>query len=96
MSVSSQTDKPSDDTDEQASPSQERRKSKDIPPVELHATLNMAQQVALSEVSHYGYDLRWIRNTPMGSLAIVMADGKVMTIDDDGEIEPNPKIVIRP
>jgi hypothetical protein len=31
----------------------------------------------------------------MGKLAIGMVNGKVMTIEDEGEIEPNPTITIR-
>ena len=73
----------------------ERRSRKEIELLQLQADLTMAQKVALSEVGHYGYDLAFVRNTPMGKLAIVMVNGKVMTIDDEGEIEPQPTITIR-
>lgn len=84
-----------DNSDEQQQGSVERRSDKPVELLKLEADLTMAQKVALSEVGHYGYDLAFVRNTPMGKLAIVMVNGKVMTIDDEGEIEPNPQITIR-
>ncbi len=73
----------------------ERRSQKEIELLQLQADLTMAQKVALSELGHYGYDLAFVRNTLMGKLAIAMRNDKVMTIDDEGEIEPNPAITIR-
>jgi hypothetical protein len=70
----------------------EQRPGKAVKLMEIDADLNFAQKVALSEVGHYGYDLTFIRNTLAGKLV----NGKVMTIDHEGEIEPNPKTTIRP
>ena len=74
---------------------EEQRSGEEIQLLQLMDSLTMAQKVALSELGRYGYNLAFIRSTEDGPLAIAMAEGKVMTIDDEGEIEPNPDIVIR-
>mgnify|MGYP001029109522 CR=1 FL=1 len=73
----------------------EKRAAQALDLRQVLANLSMAQKVALSEVGHYGYDLAFVRATDNGPLAVVMADDKIMTIDNDGEIEPNPNIPIR-
>lgn len=75
--------------------SEEKRSGEEIALMKLLDNLTMAQKVALSEIGRYGYNLKFIRRTDDGTMAIAMAEGKVMTIDDEGEIEPNPDIVIR-
>ncbi|MFT4929566.1 MAG: hypothetical protein ACI8WB_005700 [Phenylobacterium sp.] len=74
---------------------EEQRSGEEVHLLQLMDNLTMAQKVALSELGRYGYNLAFIRSTEEGPLAIAMAEGKVMTIDDEGEIEPNPNIVIR-
>jgi len=58
--------------------------------------LSLAQKFAASSLTQFGYDLAFIRNSSMGSLAVLMCDGNVATISDEGEIDTSPTITIRP
>ncbi len=58
--------------------------------------LTLAQECSLSDVSHFGYELAFVRKTPEGSLAIVQVDNQFITIDDAGEVDYHPEIKIRP
>ncbi len=62
---------------------------------QLLKELSVAQQCSLSEISHYGYTLSFIRQTPDGKLAVVQMDNAAITIDEDGEIDHNSIIKIR-
>ncbi|MEW6981498.1 hypothetical protein AAD001_02465 [Colwelliaceae bacterium 6471] len=58
--------------------------------------LSLAQKFSASNLSKYGYDLAFVRNSNSGSLAVLLRDGQSTTISDDGEIDTHPNIVIRP
>lgn len=58
--------------------------------------LSLAQKFAASSLTQFGYDLAFIRNSSMGSLAVLLCDGNVATISDEGEIDTSPAITIRP
>lgn len=58
--------------------------------------LSLAQKFAASSLTQFGYDLAFIRNNRVGSLAILLCDGSAATISDDGEIDTSPSITIRP
>jgi len=58
--------------------------------------LTLAQKFAASSMTQFGYDLSFIRNSNNGSLAILQCDGKAATINDEGEVNSTPSIVIRP
>lgn len=58
--------------------------------------LSLAQKFAASSLTQFGYDLAFIRNSSMGSLAVLLCDGNVATISDEGEIDTSPTITIRP
>ncbi|WP_286234073.1 hypothetical protein [Thalassotalea sediminis] len=58
--------------------------------------LSLAQKFAASSLTQFGYDLSFIRASNAGSLAVLMCDGNVATISDDGEIDTSPTITIRP
>ncbi len=58
--------------------------------------LSLAQKFAASSLTQFGYDLAFIRNSNAGSMAILLCDGNVATITDDGEINTSPEITIRP
>jgi len=58
--------------------------------------LSLAQKFAASSMTQFGYDLSFIRNSNSGSLAILQCDGKTATINDEGEVNSTPNIVIRP
>lgn len=57
--------------------------------------LTLAQKFAASSLTQFGYDLAFIRNSKLGSLAILLCDGNAATISSDGEIDTAPQIVIR-
>ena len=57
--------------------------------------LSVAQQCSLSEISHFGYTLSFVRETPDGKLAVVQLDDAAITIDEEGEIDHNSSIKIR-
>lgn len=58
--------------------------------------LSLAQKFAASSMTQFGYDLSFIRNSNNGSLAILQCNGKAATINDEGEVNSTPNIVIRP
>jgi hypothetical protein len=47
-------------------------------------------------MTQFGYDLSFIRNSNSGSLAILQCNGKAATINDEGEVNSTPDIIIRP
>jgi len=57
--------------------------------------LSVAQQCSLSEISHFGYTLSFVRQTPEGKLAVVQLGDAAITIDEEGEIDHNSSIKIR-
>ncbi|MFB0979858.1 MAG: hypothetical protein QMC62_02930 [Alteromonadaceae bacterium] len=58
--------------------------------------LSLAQKFAASSMTQFGYDLSFIRNSKKGSLAILQCNGKTATINDEGEVNSTPDIIIRP
>ena len=61
----------------------------------LWEKLTLAQKFATSSLTQFGYDLTYIRNSQIGSLAILLCNGNIATISDDGEINTSPGITIR-
>jgi len=57
--------------------------------------LSVAQQCSLSEISHFGYTLSFVRETPEGKLAVVQLGDAAITIDEEGEIDHNSGIKVR-
>jgi len=57
--------------------------------------LSVAQQCSLSEISHFGYTLSFVRQTTEGKLAVVQLGDAAITIDEEGEIDHNSGIKIR-
>lgn len=62
---------------------------------QLLKELSVAQQCSLSEISHYGYTLSFVRETEEGKLAVVKLDNAVITIDEEGDIDHNSSIKLR-
>lgn len=73
----------------------EERRHLEVRIERLLRELTVAQQCSLSEISHFGYSLSFVRTTPEGKLAVVQIDNGTLTIDDQGEIDNNPDIQIR-
>lgn len=61
----------------------------------LYSQLNAAQQAAVSSLSHFGYELTFIRCHESGDIAILQQGEQVATVDDEGNIDPDPNIKIR-
>lgn len=61
----------------------------------LWARLTLSQQFSASSLNQYGFDLAFIRSTDTGSLAVMLCDNAAATIDNHGEIDTSPDIIIR-
>ncbi len=72
----------------------ERRQHTSVP-IALWDKLSLAQKFAASSLIQFGYDLNYIRNSRVGSLAILLCNGNVATISSEGEIDTSPDIRIR-
>jgi len=62
---------------------------------QLLKELSVAQQCSLSEISHFGYTLSFVRKTPDGKLAVVQLGDSAITIDEEGEIDHHSSIKVR-
>lgn len=62
---------------------------------DLWDKLTLSQQFSVSSLNQYGYNLAFIRNSDEGSLAILLCEDNAATIDNHGEINTSPDIVIR-
>jgi hypothetical protein len=58
--------------------------------------LSLAQKFAASSLIQFGYDIAFIRNSQVGSVAILLCDGHSATISDEGIIDTSPNLIIRP
>ena len=57
--------------------------------------LNLAQKFSVAELQRYGYDLLFVRHYAEGSLAVLASGNKVAAIDIEGQIDVEPRIVLR-
>jgi len=57
--------------------------------------LNLAQKFSVAELQRYGYQLQFVRNMPTGKVAVLDVAGKLAAIDDDGQIDTAPEIILR-
>lgn len=57
--------------------------------------LNLAQKFSAAELQRYGYELKFVRTLATGKIAVLEYDGKLASIDLEGSIDVNPKIVVR-
>ena len=73
----------------------ERRQQQNIATDTLWNKLSLAQKFAASSLTQFGYDLTYIRNSNVGSLAILLCNDNAATISSEGEINTSPDIIIR-
>ena len=57
--------------------------------------LNLAQKFSVAELQRFGYDLLFVRHIANGSMAVLAAGSKVAAIDIEGQIDIEPKVVLR-
>lgn len=57
--------------------------------------LNMAQKFSVAELQRFGYELEFVRRSPSFSLAVLRSEGRVASVDQDGQIDTAPKITFR-
>lgn len=58
--------------------------------------LNLAQKYAVSELHRYGYELQFVRNIGTRRVAVLDIAGQFAAIDDNGQIDTKPHIILRP
>lgn len=73
----------------------ERRQQTNLATDTLWNKLSLAQKFAASSLTQFGYDLTYIRNSNVGSLAILLCNGNAATISCEGDINTSPNIIIR-
>lgn len=57
--------------------------------------LSLAQKFAASSLTQFGYELVFIRNDKVSSLAVLMCNESIATISKAGEINTAPNIKLR-
>lgn len=57
--------------------------------------LSLAQKFAASSLTQFGYELVFIRNDKVSSLAVLMCNESIATISKAGEINTAPYIKLR-
>jgi len=61
----------------------------------LYEELNLIQKVMVCELGRLGYQLHYIRGRYANSIAILLCDDKIASVDRQGEININSNIEIR-
>ena len=62
---------------------------------ELWETLTLAQKFAASSLTQFGYELTFIREDNIGSIAVLVCNGNIATISKIGEINTAPSLKLR-
>ena len=88
--MTSETAKHTDET----SLEQDRRHSKPQSHI-LWSKLNDSQKATVSSLSHFGYDLSFIRVCEGQDQVIVSVGDKTAVIDQDGNVDPDPRLKVR-
>lgn len=57
--------------------------------------LNLAQKFAVSVLHRFGYELLCVRHLEQGNLALLVANGHLAAIDNEGEIDTAPSVKLR-
>ena len=80
----------------QGRPEQEReRRKKQLTSAEWWDRLTLAQKFAASTLTHFGYELAFIRRTENGLLAVLRCGDSLAVIDNEGGIDTEPDIRVR-
>ncbi|GAA6204221.1 MULTISPECIES: hypothetical protein [Thalassotalea] len=57
--------------------------------------LSLAQKFSASSLGKFGYELAFVRNENGKSIAVLLCNGGVAVISEDGDINTSPDIKIR-
>lgn len=57
--------------------------------------LNMAQKFSVAELQRFGYELAFVRRSNNSSLAVLKAGDRIAAVDQDGQIDTEPQVIIR-
>lgn len=57
--------------------------------------LNLAQKFSVAELQRYGYELLFVRQQDNIRMAVMLAGGKLAAIDDEGQIDTEPSVILR-
>lgn len=57
--------------------------------------LNVAQKFSVSELQRFGYELSFVRRSPSFSMAVLKSGDRLAAVDQDGQIDTAPSIVLR-
>ncbi|WOT04556.1 hypothetical protein [Shewanella youngdeokensis] len=74
------------------------RENRSATPIDEHkhwSLLTNAQRFAFYTLTKLGYRLLFVRNVNQCSTAVASQENKLVTIDDEGDIDFNPSIVLR-
>ncbi len=55
----------------------------------------MAQKFSVAELQRFGYELAFVRRSINFSLAVLTAGDRIAAVDQDGQIDTEPKVIIR-
>ncbi|MAD76450.1 MAG: hypothetical protein CML20_16960 [Rheinheimera sp.] len=57
--------------------------------------LNLAQKFSVAELQRFGYELRFVRQQNNHKIAVLFAGNKMAAIDNEGQINTSPTVVVR-
>lgn len=57
--------------------------------------LSMAQKFSVSELQRFGYELTFVRQQEQQRLAVLRAGPKMASIDENGQINTAPSVLLR-
>ena len=57
--------------------------------------LTLAQKFSVSSLGKFGYELNFIRNDGHHALAVLICNGGMAVVTEDGDINTSPNITIR-
>ena len=57
--------------------------------------LSLTQKFSATSLTQFGYELAFLRKNPGGSIAVMLCNDSIATINDEGEIDTYPSIRLR-
>ncbi|KKO44567.1 hypothetical protein WG68_14810 [Arsukibacterium ikkense] len=57
--------------------------------------LNLAQKFSVAELQRFGYELWFVRQQHEQKMAVLIAGNKMAAIDNEGQIDTEPNVILR-